>query len=192
MRRLAPWSGPRGARAARAAARVGVGLLAAWAVISCASDPGAGADGGATCFDYASFDGSSPKVAFRKDVLPIFRGSCAVSSSCHNLAVGAPADRPYLGPALAAPEPTDEELRAIFEKNVGAKSTKAKGMNIVEPGKPSQSFLMHKVDDTLKCADITGCSGATCGVRMPYGQPVMSQERRDTLRRWIAQGAKND
>ncbi len=166
--------------------------LSAGAPVSCASDPGAGADGGATCFDYASFDGAAPKVGFRKDVLPIFRGSCALSSSCHNLASGAPAERPYLGTGLTSPEPTDDEIRAIFEKNVGVKSTKAKGMNLVEPGKPAQSFLMHKVDGTLRCGDIAGCSGATCGAGMPYGQPALSQERRDTVRRWIAQGAKND
>lgn len=171
--------------------------LACVVVLSaCGSDTETGAGGGgsgdATCFDYDGFDGTTPEVHFRADVLPVFRASCALSSSCHNLQVGGPAERPYLGTALASPEPTEEQIAAIFDQNVGVKSTKAKSMNIVEPGDPQKSFMMHKVDDTLKCADIDGCSGANCGLRMPYGQPLIKEERRDLIRRWIAQGAKND
>ena len=61
---------------------------------------------------------------------------------------------------------------------------------IVAPGDPGKSFLMHKMDNSLKCETLT--CGAKCGGSMPLGSPTLSQDQRDTVRRWIAQGAKND
>ena len=52
---------------------------------------------------------------------------------------------------------------------------------------------MHKLDG-LKCSKLT-CSGVECGTLMPQGATdgmLYDAAKRDTLRRWIAQGAKND
>jgi hypothetical protein len=50
---------------------------------------------------------------------------------------------------------------------------------------------MHKVDNTLSCSVVT-CDGSACGVAMPQAGTTLPQAQRDTIRRWIAQGAKND
>lgn len=149
--------------------------------------------GNAACYDYASFNGTSPTVSFKTDVLPIFRQSCGLSAACHGDQSG-PAQQPYLGPpgAGAMPPPaTDSEIAAIFSANVNSDAVEAPGMKLVKPNDPENSFLMHKVDGTLKCDAVT-CDGTACGVAMPQGGTMLSQEKRDTIRRWIAQGAKND
>ena len=152
-------------------------------------DTGTGSTGDGTCYDYASFDGKSPAVTFKADVLPIFRTSCGLSASCHGNPSG-PIAQPYLGPPSAAGEPTQTDIDAIFAANVGVASVKETGMQIVKSGDPANSFLMHKMDNSLKCESLK--CGGNCGGPMPLGSPPLAQEQRDTVRRWIAQGAKND
>lgn len=82
------------------------------------------------------------------------------------------------------------QLAAIFSQNVGATSTKATGMKIVEAGNPQKSFLMHKMDNTLTCSDVACEAG--CGSSMPLANPILGNAERETVRLWIAQGAKND
>jgi hypothetical protein len=149
-----------------------------------------GEDGDDSCYDYASFTGATPAVSFSADVLPIFRNSCGLSGACHGTQAG-PAGQPFLGPPNSAgPDTSPAEIDAIFLQNVGVKATKATGMDIVKPGDPSASFLMHKMDNTLTCAAVT-CDAA-CGAPMPLGSDAMPQDKRDVVRRWIAQGAKKD
>jgi hypothetical protein len=138
--------------------------------------------GTATCFDYASFNGASPAVTFSADVLPIFQQACGLSSSCHG--DGAPVAQPYLG-ASSSPD-----IQKIFDQNVNVDSLKEPNMKIVKPNEPQNSFLMHKMDGTLSCAPVE--CGANCGGSMPLGAPLRSEADRDKVRRWIAQGAKND
>ena len=145
--------------------------------------------GDGTCYDYAGYDGMTPAVTFKGDVLPIFRTSCGLSASCHGNPSG-PIAQPYLGPPSAAGEPTQTDIDAIFAANVGVASVKETGMQIVKSGDPANSFLMHKMDNSLKCESLK--CGGNCGGPMPLGSPPLAQEQRDTVRRWIAQGAKND
>jgi len=75
-------------------------------------------------------------------------------------------------------------------------------MPFVTPGDPTMSYLMHKMDDDL-CV-VTGCipnnvavSSAEmmapwCGTFMPYQVMVLDTGTRDTIRRWIQQGAMNN
>ncbi len=143
-----------------------------------------------TCHDYSSFNGMSPTVGFSADVLPIFRNSCGLSTACHSQESG-PVGQPFLGPPTIDGMVTAAQLMAIQTQNVGVTSTKAGTMKIVDPGKPESSFLMHKMDGTLKCADVTCESG--CGSMMPLGAAMpLAADQRDIVRRWIAQGAKND
>lgn len=141
------------------------------------------------CFDYASFNGMSPTVKFSADVLPIFRGSCGVNTSCHSSPAG-PAGQPYLGPPLSDGTAASGQIDTIFMQNVNAVASKAKTMKIVNPGSPETSFLMHKMDASLTC-DFVKCE-AGCGVSMPKDATILAQSDRDTVRRWIAQGAKQD
>jgi hypothetical protein len=78
-------------------------------------------------------------------------------------------------------------------------------MPFITPGDPSQSFLMHKMDGDL--CTLTGCvadnaavtqagdtpsaAGAPnwCGTQMPFNLALIDPAKRDTVRRWIKQGA---
>jgi len=151
---------------------------------------GESSSGTSACFDYSKFQGTTPTVSFKTDVLPVFRNSCALSGSCHG-DQGAPETQPYLGPPNSAGVPSDTDIKAIFDKNVNVESLKAKGMKIVKPSDPDNSFLMHKMDSSLACDAVT-CDGTACGQPMPLGTPTLAQDKRDIVRRWIAQGAKND
>jgi hypothetical protein len=145
---------------------------------------------GPTCFDYSGYTAGAP-VSFQNDVLPIFRGSCGFSS-CHNDQTG-PTDRPYYGKNINDGDMTACDIAVIFEQAVGEVSVKATGMKIIEPGKPEASFLMYKLDGTLECDAIQGCSGeGSCGTTMPQGSDKLESDRLETIRSWIKQGAIND
>ena len=139
------------------------------------------AGGGATCTDYqppATFDAQTPKVSLSKDVMPIFTGSCGFTS-CHSLADTKTAV--FLG--ADAPK--------VHQSLVGIPSRALTTMTLVAPNDPQASFLMRKVDAS-QCVFDAQCVDGTCGVPMPRGEELLPLRDRDTIRRWIAQGAKND
>jgi hypothetical protein len=96
----------------------------------------------------------------------------------------------FLGPPIADMA-TPADIDAIFKQAVGVSSGKLTSMKIVEAGNPDNSFLMHKMDGDLTCADAT-CDSAKCGVSMPFGSPKVDEAKLNTVRSWIAQGAKKD
>jgi hypothetical protein len=152
------------------------------------SSCGLGADG---CFDYTCFKGDSPAVSFKTDVLPIFRTSCGLSASCHGGESG-PAGQHYLGPKNTDPDPTPAQIQMIFDQWVGQTPVVKAGMNLITPKDPEHSFFMYKLDG-LKCSKLTCQADDTCLALMPQGNSEpMDAGKRDILRRWIAQGAKND
>jgi hypothetical protein len=182
---------------------------------------GGGAGGGAAsdCFDYTGFNSMSPAVQFSADVLPILRTSCGISSACHGCDESVDPNcttsgyKPYLGPSITDPDPTAAQIQAIFDQAVGQPTAPQVSsvdgttmvdnlsMDIVKAGDPANSYLMYKLDGDPNATDMTAevtCStlacaaGKTCGLAMPSGGPQLPSEKRDTIRRWIAQGAKND
>ena len=65
-------------------------------------------------------------------------------------------------------------------------------MSIVTPTNPTQSYIMHKLDGD-QCQFNQMCSGLNCEVSMPSGATVvLPVDDRDTVRRWIAQGAMDN
>lgn len=139
-------------------------------------------DGG-TCNDYsppASFDAQNPQVSFSKDVMPIFKGSCAFTS-CHGLQGSN--NGVFLGESGGP--------AAVHQSLLNKKADKLPSMDVVKPGDPSQSFLIKKIDGSA-CTLNAQCVGGTCGDSMPRQEEIMPVDMRDTIRRWIAQGAKND
>lgn len=142
------------------------------------------------CYDYTAFDSTTPTVSFQADVLPIFQKSCGLSSSCHGVENSAKEGQHYLGPKNGSTA-TQAQIDAIFAENVDVDSAKDPGMKVIAPGDPAHSFMLHKLDDTLACAFLA-CTDDDCGGSMPLGGDTKPAEERDTIRRWIAQGALNN
>lgn len=155
---------------------------------------GGGGDGGGAvvdkeCFDYSTFKGSTPEVAFTADVLPILRRSCGVSTSCHGTQTPPSPPQHYLGPALDKADPTPAEVEELVA-GLNVSSEEEPGMKVVEAGNPAQSYIMYKMD-SVKCSRLSCYDDDTCGVLMPLGNSKpMAATDRDVIRRWIAQGAK--
>ncbi len=150
------------------------------------------------CYDYTSFDGTSPTVQFKADVLPIFRQSCGLSASCHQAENPPLPAEHFLGPSVSMPAPTAMQIEEILSGIVGVKSVDEPDMDVVAPGDPAHSFMMYKLDgdpsnlDGLTCSKLKCAAGMTCLLSMPSGGPQLPTDERDRIRRWIAQGAKND
>ncbi len=168
-----------------------------------------GEDGGeesgtATCTAYVSTTSlTTPTVSLKTDVLPIFQQSCGISgSTCHGMFQGGMQNL-YLAEAMAAMD-GDGDAGAIVMGIVGVKSEEDPSMNIVTAGDPANSFLMHKLDGDL-CTLASQCEAADgaifmgtttvttpCGATMPYLNSLLTTDERDTIRRWIAQGAMDN
>lgn len=98
------------------------------------------------------------------NVQAIFDQSCALSG-CH---------RDYQRPFLTA--------GVSYDNIVGVPSTQSPGLNFIEPGDPSRSYLYLK---------ITGASGII-GTRMPQASAPLPAEQVDTIRVWIENGAPSE
>ncbi|MEZ4257846.1 MAG: hypothetical protein R3B36_02180 [Polyangiaceae bacterium] len=144
--------------------------------VACTSD-----GGGPQCAAYvvpAGTDLTQPATQLRRDVLPILNRSCAFSS-CHGSASGRN-QGVFLGNDAAR---VRLEMSAVTQHN--------KSATYVVPGDPSKSFLMHKIDGD-QCTLDSACEKGSCGDSMPLGNPLLPVSDRDVIRRWIAQGAKDD
>jgi hypothetical protein len=144
---------------------------------------GCSSDNGARCEDYvppASFDQATPTMSFARDVMPIFSTSCAFTS-CHGTAFG-DANGVFLGGTNPA---------KVFAAIVDVPSRELPTMSYVKPGAPHDSFLMRKLDGS-QCLLNATCANADCGQSMPRDEDRLDLDQRDRIRRWIAQGAKNN
>ena len=74
---------------------------------------------------------------------------------------------------------------------VGVTSTQLTTMHRVEPGDPTMSWIIQKLDGTQSAFDAQ-CIGGSCGSQMPLGQSPLPLAIRDAIRTWIANGAVND
>jgi len=140
-------------------------------------------------------DLAAPTVSFASDVLPVFQTSCGIAgATCHgNPMVNAKATgQPYLGMPTGGTD-AGQVLAGI----VGVPSAEDPQMNNVTAGQPAQSWLMHKLDGD-QCLYAAQCKAtgnpvfANCGLQQPYSSGVLDLATRDTIRRWIAQGAKDN
>jgi hypothetical protein len=151
-------------------------LLAMTTVTGCPEDESA------RCSDYtppASFDPASP-VTFRGDVIPILELSCAFST-CHGSPSGS-TNGVFLG---------KDDPERVHRAIVDVRSSRLPTMSFVKPGEPRESFLMRKLDGS-HCVLDSQCTEGTCGQSMPRNDERLPEETRHVIRRWIAQGAKND
>lgn len=157
---------------------VTLGGALALGLVGCPADDG----NGSSCSDYsppAGFDATQPAVSFSKDVMPIFGQSCAFST-CHGSTVGN-ANGVFLG----------KDAARVHAAIVGVKGDELATMPFVTPGNPRESYLMRKMDGS-QCALDAQCAGGSCQGSMPKNEEPLDLATRDKVRRWIAQGAKND
>lgn len=157
-------------------------LPLAVAFVACSS---AGTKTPPACAAYevpAGVDLLQPVVRFRTDVQPIFAQSCAFTS-CHGNRGGL-AGGVYL--SGAATDATD--MHAAL---VGAPSPELPTMALVKAGDPKSSYLMRKLDGD-SCLLTADCKDHDCGEAMPRTGDLLPASARDVVRRWIAQGAKDD
>jgi hypothetical protein len=133
-------------------------------------------------------DLTTPSVSFKTDVMPILVQSCAFSS-CHGASSGGN-NGVRLGSKTAPNDPANAPS-AIRANIVGVKGPELTTMNFVTPSDPSQSYLMHKLDGD-HCKLDAQCRDRSCGTAMPQGGDLLPVATRDTVRRWIAQGALDD
>ena len=177
--------------------------LAPFAACSDSEGGGNGGGNGEACpHDYSKFDGTSPTVSLRNDLLKAngtFRFSCAFNRTCHG-APGQSQAQLYLGTqGEDGGASIDEMANLVHAEIVGQPSLAAPGIPLVDPGKPETSFLMMKLDGCLDDVEAQ-CQGTSsrltdhaCGSLMPEGNkdPLPAVER-DLIRAWIKQGAPNN
>jgi hypothetical protein len=106
-------------------------------------------------------------VGFKRDVLPLLQTSCV---ACHQRSVPSGA---------LSLEPVD-----AYASLVGIGSSQIAMMRVA-PRAPDKSYLMYKLLGTH--ASVLGS-----GNMMPIGQPPLMESELETIRTWIAQGAKNN
>ncbi len=164
-------------------------LLATLVVAACGTPPPSWAPDGGACAAYVVPTGTdlmSPTVSFKTDVMKVFNSSCG-TSLCHG-STTEPTGQLFLGASTAM----GSDSAMVFGALVNVQSYELSSMALVTPSDPTQSYLMHKLDGD-QCQYTQMCSGEDCESAMPSGATVvLPVDQRDTVRRWIAQGAMNN
>ena len=124
-------------------------------------------------------DLTTPQVSFKTDIHPEFLRSCGLFV-CHGSRQGYNQGI-YLG----------QDLALTYAAMVNVPADQLREMNYVTPGDPAKSYLMVKLDG-LQCTMHDRCVDGNCGEPMPNGLSQLPLTKRDTIRRWIAQGAPNN
>ena len=146
-----------------------------------------GASGGCKAYDPGALDLKAPTVSFKTDVVAgVFNKSCGLSTSCHGSPTASQGGL-FLGAKAAAGSDSSAVRTAI----VGVASKDLPPMPFVTASDPSKSFLMHKMDGD-QCTLNAQCVNADCLQTMPQGSDALPVDRRDVVRRWIAQGAQDN
>lgn len=92
-------------------------------------------------------------------------------------------------------EATAGQIDAIQRQIVGVASVAEPSLSLVEPGLPSKSFLLYKLQmgvDGAACAELSCAADDSCGEAMPLNGGGLGEGEREVIRRWIALGANND
>lgn len=156
--------------------------LSAASLSSCTSKDPAGA-----CAAYAvpASTDLTTATSFKTDVLPILVLSCAFTS-CHGEPNGT-----NNGISLGVKPPATSDTAKVHAAMVNVKAKELVTMSFVTPGDPAHSYLMRKIDGD-NCTLDKMCTDGTCQATMPQAGDLLPVEKRDIIRRWIAQGAQNN
>jgi hypothetical protein len=174
-----------------------VPLATVCSTVACSSstDNSTDNDAGTLCEPYTSTADLSQPVSFKKDVMPIFHANCA---GCHKGGGNGTPNALALGDADGGLGPSE-----ILPKLVGAKAVEAPDLDLIAPGDPGNSYLMHKMDGDA-CMLAAQCNSGSLGsmypncggmmppVKAPSTTPKLVSATRDTVRAWIHQGAQDN
>jgi hypothetical protein len=159
-------------------------------------------DGGCTaCTGPTS---TAAMVSFSATIQPILRVGCGTGgNTCHGQYPGTmSAANLYLAEPTANGD-GNGDAGAIIPEIVGMKSIEAPSLDLVNPGNPEESYLMHKIDGDLMCTLGSSCAAIAglnlnatitqpCGIQMPQNSPPLTVDERTEIWNWIAQGANNN
>jgi hypothetical protein len=172
--------------------RIALGLIIISFCGGCGGDAtsNSGSDGGkGSCSAYVvpgGTDLSMPLVSFHDDIMKLFNNSCG-ASTCHGTKT-----LPMGGLFLGQESAMRSDAAEVWAGLVGPRSQELPTMAYVTPGDPSMSYLMHKLDGD-QCQFDAQCGTGSCGDVMPQdNDQALPVGNRDTVRRWIAQGARNN
>lgn len=157
---------------------------------SSSTDAADGGSGGSAGSGGSGGSAGGQAVSLANDVMPIFQVSCGISGSCHGDATSSQ-ENLYLAPPLSGGPATAADAKAVYAFLV-AKSQEAPTVARVVPGDPAGSFLMAKIDGTQATGFTCVAPYATCGASMPQSSSQLDAAKRDVVRAWIQQGAKNN
>jgi hypothetical protein len=164
-------------------------LLAVLAAAACGTPPPSWTPDAGACMAYVVPTGTdlmTPSVSFKTDVMKVFNNNCG-TSLCHG-STSEPTGGLFLGASTAM----GSDSVMAFDALVGKPSNELTAMPLVTPSNPNESYLMHKLDGD-QCQYTSMCSNDNCQNTMPSGVTVvLPVSERDTVRRWIAQGATNE
>jgi len=114
--------------------------------------------------------GVYPQAKLRDRIAPALYLSCAITA-CH---IG-----PFISEDLVLSTP-----ERVLAQTVGVPSRQSPLLRVL-PGRPSQSYVWHKMTGTHEAV---GGSGD----RMPQGGPFLPQADMDAIRAWILEGARDN
>jgi len=163
-----------------------VKIFALAVLVACGTPPPSWAPDAGDCALYEVPTGTNlaaPTVSFKTDVMPVLTAHCS-SSICHGISDGAKGNL-FLGAELQK----GADAATVYT-NLTATSEQYPAMPYVKPSDLANSYLMHKLDAD-QCMLSTKCVNGDCQHAMPF-DGMLAVETRDIVRRWIAQGAKNN
>jgi hypothetical protein len=154
-------------------------LVCGLALFACSNEgPSTISSGGPASGSTSGTPAGQPR-SFRKDVVPVLTGSCALSS-CHGDRSG------NSGVGIFLPLGDPDGIYADLMRE----SRTARGAKFVVPRDPAKSFLYAKLTGDLSNF-VAVCPNAGCGEPMPPGTKLSVADR-DTVQKWIAEGAPNN
>jgi len=154
-------------------------LVAGFVLVACSSDPAPitnKKDSGSNDSGTSGDGRVAPFPSFTDDVMGVVVTQCSLSA-CHgskqsNLNIYLPND----------PDTVYAELQ---------KTSPTTGLKFVEPGDPTKSYFMIKLDGQQATLSAK-CDGGDCGTEMPPDVGLVPKDQRDAIRQWITNGAKRN
>jgi hypothetical protein len=171
--------------------RSALGLVFLLSLVPCCKSGGTTGSGGGgasdpNCPAYVvptATDLKTPSISFKSQVMPIFNANCG-ATNCHGNGASSQGNL-FLGSETAKGSDSSMVRKGL----IGTAGVELALLPLVTPGDPTKSYLMHKLDGD-QCLYNAQCANMTCMAEMPsgLGHPLPVANR-DTIRRWIAQGA---